>query len=123
MLLCKAEPGELLLCTYNADAAVELRERLDAVARAAGYDGDLRQMRVCTIHSLCGRLLAAHPERVGLKPGFSLLDKPGQWRFLHQRFDEVIRIRPGGTWQAGAGSGPTRWCATRSDTLTGSAMS
>ena len=90
LLLCKAEPGELLLCTYNADAAVELRERLDAVARAAGYDGDLRQTRVCTIHSLCGRLLAAHPERVGLKPGFSLLDKPGQWRFLHQRFDEVF---------------------------------
>ena len=90
LLLCKAEPGELLLCTYNADAAVEMRQRLEAVARAAGYDGDLRQTRVCTIHSLCGRLLAAHPERVGLKPGFSLLDKPGQWRFLHQRFDEVF---------------------------------
>ena len=90
LLLGKAQPGELLLCTYNADAAVELRQRLDAVARAAGYDGDLRQTRVCTIHSLCGRLLAAYPERVGLKPGFSLLDKPGQWRFLHQQFDEVF---------------------------------
>ena len=90
LLLGKAEPSELLLCTYNADAAGELRQRLDAVGRAARYDGDLRRTRVCTIHSLCGRLLAAYPERVGLKPGFRLLDKGEQWRFLYQRFDEVF---------------------------------
>ena len=35
LLLGKAEPRELLLCTYNADAAGELRQRLDAVGRAA----------------------------------------------------------------------------------------
>ena len=90
LLLGKAEPSELLLCTYNTDAAGELRQRLDTVGRAAGYDGDLGQARVCTIHSLCGRLLAADPERVGLRPGFSLLDQREQWRFLHERFDEVF---------------------------------
>ena len=103
LLLGKAEPRELLLCTYNADAAGELRQRLDAVGRAAGYDGDLRRTRVCTIHSLCGRLLAAYPERVGLKPGFRLLDKQEQWRFLYQRFDEVfgpdLRDLAGRGWQ------------------------
>ena len=103
LLLGKAEPSELLLCTYNADAAGELRQRLDAVGRAAGYDGDLRQTRVCTIHSLCGRLLAAYPERVGLKPGFSLLDKQEQSNLLHQRFDEVfgpdLRDLAGRGWQ------------------------
>ena len=103
LLLGKAEPGELLLCTYNADAAVELRQRLDAVGRAAGYDGDLRRTRVCTIHSLCGRLLAAYPERVGLKHGFSFLDKGEQWRFLYERFDEVfgpdLRDLEGRGWQ------------------------
>ena len=90
LLLGQAEPGELLLCTYNTDAAGELRRRLDTVGREAGCDGDFRRTRVCTIHSLCGRLLAAHPERVGLKPGFSLLDRPEQWRFLCERFDEVF---------------------------------
>ena len=90
LLLGKAEPSALLLCTYNTDAAGELRQRLDAVGRAAGYDGDLRRTRVCTIHSLCGRLLAAYPERVGLKPGFSVLDKQEQWRFLYERFGEVF---------------------------------
>ena len=90
LLLGKAEPSELLLCTYNADAAVELRQRLDTVGRAAGYDGDLRQARVCTIHSLCGGLLAAYPKRVGLRPGFRLLDQQEQLRFLHERFEEVF---------------------------------
>ncbi len=90
LLLGKAEPRELLLCTYNADAAGELRQRLDAVGRAAGYDGDLRRTRVCTIHSLCGRLLAAYPERVGLRRGFRLLDKQEQSNLLHQRFDDVF---------------------------------
>ena len=90
LLLGQAEPGELLLCTYNTDAARELRQRLDTVGREAGYDGDFRRTRVCTIHSLCGRLLAAYPERVGLKPDFSLLDRPEQWRFLCERFDEVF---------------------------------
>ena len=103
LLLGKAEPSALLLCTYNADAAVELRQRLDAVGRAAGYDGDLRRTRVCTIHSLCGRLLAAYPERVGLKHGFSFLDKGEQWRFLYERFDEVfgpdLRDLEGRGWQ------------------------
>ena len=90
LLLGKAEPSALLLCTYNADAAGELRQRLDAVGRAAGYDGDLRRTRVCTIHSLCGRLLAAYPERVGLKHGFSLLDNDQQSNLLLQRFDDVF---------------------------------
>ena len=58
LLLGKAEPSELLLCTYNTDAAVELRQRLDAVGRAAGYDGDLGQARV--LH---------HPQPVRAAPG------------------------------------------------------
>ena len=90
LLLGKAEPRELLLCTYNADAAGELRQRLDAVGRAAGYDGDLRRTRVCTIHSLCGRLLAQYPERVGLRRGFRLLDNDQQSNLLQQRFDDVF---------------------------------
>ena len=37
LLQGKAEPSELLLCTYNADAAGELRQRFDAVATAADH--------------------------------------------------------------------------------------
>ena len=85
-----ARPEELLLCTYNADAAGELRQRFDAVARAADYGVKTGRTRVCTIHSLCGRLLAAYPERVGLRHGIRLLDNDQQSNLLQQRFDDVF---------------------------------
>lgn len=90
LLLGKAEPGELLLCTYNADAAGELRQRFEAVASAAGCGVSAGRARVCTIHSLCGRLLAERPEQVGLRRGFHLLDNQHQWNLLLQRFGEVF---------------------------------
>ncbi len=90
LLLRSAGPSELLLCTYNADAAGELRQRFDAVAAAADYGVSAGRARVCTIHSLCGRLLAEHPERVGLRRGFHLLDNDQQLNLLLQRFDDVF---------------------------------
>ena len=85
-----ARSEELLLCTYNADAAGELRQRFDAVASAADYGVSAGRTRVCTIHSLCGRLLAAYPERVGLRRGFRLLDNDQQSNLLQRRFDDVF---------------------------------
>ena len=85
-----ARPEELLLCTYNADAAGELRQRFDAVASAADHGVSAGRTRVCTIHSLCGRLLAGYPERVGLRRGFRLLDSDQQSNLLQQRFDDVF---------------------------------
>ena len=85
-----ARPEELLLCTYNADAAGELRQRFDAVASAADHGVSAGRTRVCTIHSLCARLLAEHPERVGLRRGFRLLDGDQQSNLLLQRFDDVF---------------------------------
>ena len=85
-----ARPEELLLCTYNADAAGELRQRFDAVASAADYGVKTGRTRVCTIHSLCGRLLAEHPKRVGLRRGFRLLDNDHQSNLLQRRFDDVF---------------------------------
>ena len=85
-----ARPEELLLCTYNADAAGELRQRFDAVASAADYGVNTGRARVCTIHSLCGGLLAQYTERVGLRRGFRLLDNDQQSNLLQQRFDDVF---------------------------------
>ena len=47
-----ARPEEVLLCTYNRDAATELQERFENAASSAGYQGDTGRVRVCTIHSL-----------------------------------------------------------------------
>ena len=90
LLQGRAEPTELLLCTYNADAAGELRQRFDAVASAADCGLNPGRARVCTIHSLCGRLLAQYSQRVGLRRGFRLLDNDQQWNLLLERFDDVF---------------------------------
>ena len=103
LLQGRAEPGELLLCTYNADAAFELRQRFEAVASAASHGVSAGRARVCTIHSLCGRLLAERPEPVGLRRGFRLLDNQQQWNLLQQRFDDVfgpdLRALEGRGWR------------------------
>lgn len=103
LLQGRAEPAELLLCTYNADAAGELRQRFDAVAGAANCELNIGRARVCTIHSLCGRLLSEYPERVGLRRGFRLLDKDEQWNLLGERFDDVfgpdLRYLEGRGWR------------------------
>ncbi len=90
LLLGKAAPEELALCTYNRAAAGELRERFTAVATAAGYAGDLARVRIGTIHSLCRALLRAQPELVGLRPGFGVLGEAEQPEFLSRHFDDIF---------------------------------
>ena len=80
LLLGKAEPSELLLCTYNTDAAGELRQRFDAVASAADYGVSTGRARVCTIHSLCGRILAQYPRAGGSEARF-----PACWTTISSR--------------------------------------
>ena len=60
------------------------------MASAADYGVKTGRTRVCTVHSLCGRLLVEHPERVGLRRGFHLLDNDQQSNLLQQRFDDVF---------------------------------
>ena len=47
-------------------------------------------MRICTIHSLCHRLLAPHAELVGLGPDYRVLDERKQHLLLHQEFDAIF---------------------------------
>ena len=66
LLLKKAEPRDLVICTFTEKAAFELRDRISAAARKVGYSGDLTELRVSTIHSLCHRQLAVHRHRTVL---------------------------------------------------------
>ena len=61
-----------------------------AVATAAGYAGDLSRVRIATIHSLCRSLLREDPRRVGLRPGFGVINGDEQEEFLTRRFDDVF---------------------------------
>ena len=57
LLLRKAAPREIVLCTFTEKAAYEMRDRLAAVARKVGYKEDLSELCVSTIHGLCNKLL------------------------------------------------------------------
>ena len=47
-------------------------------------------MRIGTIHGLCRQILRSHAGRIGLRPGFEVLNENDQWRLLTERFDDVF---------------------------------
>src|SRR5258708_29297644 len=58
LFLCeKAKPEQLVLCTYTEKAARQLHDRMISLADKVKYQGDVSQMRIGTIHSICQRIL------------------------------------------------------------------
>jgi DNA helicase-2/ATP-dependent DNA helicase PcrA len=90
LLLGRAAPGEVILCTFTEKAAFEMRDRIAAAARKIGYEGDLSEITVSTIHSLCNRLLMQHRHRAELGHNRETLDELTQLLFLFEHFDEII---------------------------------
>ena len=62
--LCR--PSNVLAITFTNKAAGEMKERL------ASTLGDVESMWVCTIHSMCVRILRRFGEAGGVKPNFSI---------------------------------------------------
>ena len=108
LLLGKALPREIVLCTFTEKAAFEMRDRLSAVAQKTGYRGDLSELVVSTIHSLCNRLLLQNRHRTELGHNYETLDDLTQLLFIFDHFDDILGpVQDGrylGRWQ-------TRWTA------------
>jgi DNA helicase-2/ATP-dependent DNA helicase PcrA len=90
LLLGKARPKELVLCTFTEKAAFELRDRLAAAARKVGYKGDLSELAASTIHSFCNRVLTQHRHRTELGHSYDTLDELTQLLFVFEHFDDII---------------------------------
>jgi DNA helicase-2/ATP-dependent DNA helicase PcrA len=90
LLLKRAVPREMVLCTFTEKAAFEMRDRLAAAARKVGYGGDLSELNVSTIHSFCNRLLTQHRHRTPLGHNYDTLDELTQLLFIFEHFDEII---------------------------------
>ncbi len=90
MLLKKARPSQLVLCTFTEKAAFEMRDRLAAAAREVGYASDLSELSVSTIHSFCNRVLTQHRHRTALGHGFDTLDELTQLLFIFEHFEEIV---------------------------------
>jgi DNA helicase-2/ATP-dependent DNA helicase PcrA len=90
LLLERAQPRQLVLCTFTEKAAFEMRDRLAAAARKVGYAGDLSELTVSTIHSFCNRILRQHRHRTELGHSFDTLDELTQLLFIFEYFDVII---------------------------------
>ena len=90
LLLGRAKPRELVVCTFTEKAAFELRDRISAAASKVGYKGDLSELRVSTIHGMCHRLLSIHRHRTPLGNNFETLDELTQLLFLYDHFVEIV---------------------------------
>jgi DNA helicase-2/ATP-dependent DNA helicase PcrA len=108
LLLDRAAPSEIVLCTFTEKAAFEMRDRLSAAAQKVGYRGDLSALRVTTIHGLCNRILTQHRHRTQLGNSYETLDELTQLLFIFEHFDEIIG--PGES-ELYLGKWKTRWTA------------
>jgi DNA helicase-2/ATP-dependent DNA helicase PcrA len=90
LLLERAQPRQIVLCTFTEKAAFEMRDRLAAAARRVGYAGDLSDLTASTIHSFCNRILTQHRHRTELGHGYDTLDELTQLLFLFEHFEGIV---------------------------------
>jgi ATP-dependent DNA helicase Rep len=72
------EPRHIAAVTFTNKAAKEMQERvaklMEGKTREDGKRIPIKQLTVCTFHSLGVQILRAEAEHVGLKPRFSIMD-------------------------------------------------
>ncbi|MDF1500752.1 MAG: ATP-dependent DNA helicase [Anaerolineales bacterium] len=90
LLLGKANPDEIILCTFTEKAAYEMRDRLADAARKVGYQGGLSQLLTGTIHSISNRFVTRYRHHTDLGHGYETLDELTQWLFLYDNFDAIF---------------------------------
>ncbi len=108
LLLEKAAPREIVLCTFTEKAAFEMRDRLSAAAQKVGYREDLSELRTTTIHGLCNRILTQHRHRTDLGNSYETLDELTQLLFIFEHFNDIIGPEEDGYY---LGHWKTRWTA------------
>ena len=77
-------PWRLLLLTFTNKAAREMLQRVAELTQA-----DIRQLWGGTFHSVAYRILRRHAERLGYRPGFTILDGDDQRTLMRAVIKEV----------------------------------
>ena len=79
----KAKLSQILAITFTNTAAGEMKERLSSVIG----DGDSRW--ICTIHSMCVKILREYGEKAGIKPNFSIYSETERANVIKKAFHEL----------------------------------
>jgi DNA helicase-2/ATP-dependent DNA helicase PcrA len=74
-----ASPLEILAVTFTNKAAAEMKKRIGQVVGEV-----VNNLWISTFHSIAARILRRHPEAVGLKSDFVIIDEDDQIRLLKQ---------------------------------------
>ncbi|MBQ7769642.1 MAG: UvrD-helicase domain-containing protein, partial [Clostridia bacterium] len=74
-------PQAILAITFTNKAANEMKERLSKIV-------DVSRSWVCTIHSMCVRILRAYAEEVGISQNFSIYSETERNNIIKKSFQE-----------------------------------
>lgn len=74
-------PAAILAITFTNKAANEMKERIARIVDAQG-------MWVCTIHSMCVRILRMYASEAGLTPNFSIYSETERANIIKKSFQE-----------------------------------
>lgn len=78
-----ATPQRILAITFTNKAAAEMKERVRIVC------GDVSDMWICTIHSMCVRILRMFTDEAGVKPDFSIYSETERKNIIKKCLKEL----------------------------------
>ena len=81
----RATLSQILAITFTNKAADEMKDRLDRML--GGIEGDGRW--ICTIHSMCVKILRQFAERAGIQPNFSIYSETERANVIKKAYNEL----------------------------------